>query len=95
MPLLIFTAAGVTGAIIWFKDSSDDSNAADAFNQLGLKALGDQASTKSNNELLYGIGASVASLVFLAIAVTPTERYIDQPVTIVPTANGIRLAVQF
>jgi len=95
LPLLIFTAAGVTGAIIWFKDSSDDSNAADALNQLGFKTLADQASTKSSNELLYGIGASVAAVIFLAIAVTPTERDIDQPVTIIPTENGIRLAVQF
>jgi len=95
LPLLIFTAAGVAGAIVWFKDSSDDSKAADALNQLGFKALADEASTKSSNELLYGIGASAAAVIFLAIAVTPTERYIDQPVTIIPTENGIRLAVKF
>ena len=95
LPLLIFTAAGVAGAIVWFKESSDDSNASDAFKQLGLNTLADQASTQSSNELLYGIGASVVAVVFLMIAVTPTERYIDQPVTIIPTAKGIRLAVQF
>ena len=95
LPLLVLSAAGVAGAIIWFKDSSDDSNAADALNQLGFTNLSDQASTKSTHELLYGFGASLVALVSFVVAITPTEHYIDQPVTIIPTTNGIRLAVHF
>jgi hypothetical protein len=95
LPLLIFTAAGVTGAILWFKDASDYSSASNAFTALGLTAAAADANTKSNTDIYLGVGASIASLAFLLIAVTPTEQYINQPVTIIPTSNGIRLAVQF
>jgi hypothetical protein len=95
LPLLILPVAGVVGAILWFGDAKDYSDAADILNGFGLKNAADEASTKSNEKLLLGIGASVLSLIFLVVAVTPSEHYIDQPVAFIPTANGIRVVVQF
>jgi hypothetical protein len=95
LPLLILTVAGGVGAAFLFKDASDYSDAADALRSLRLTKLADEAESTSSERLWFGIGASVVSIVFLVLAVTPTTHYIEQPVTIIPTSNGVRLAIRF
>jgi hypothetical protein len=95
MPFLLFTIAGGIWAVTLFNDAGDYSDAADAFSSLRLNSLAEEARSKSSEKTWTGIGASVASLIFLIIAVTPTEHYIEQPVTIIPTSNGVKLAIRF
>jgi hypothetical protein len=95
LPLLILTVAGGAWAVSLFGDAKDYSNAEDVFNRLGLKSLADEAADKYSEKLLTGIGVSVVSLLFFVLAITPTEKYIEQPVVVIPTSNGARIVVNF
>ena len=95
LPLLLLTIGGGAWAVSLFSDASDYSKAADAFNHLGLKSSADDANCNYNTKLWTGIGVSLVSVVFFVLAVTPTETYIEQPVTVIPTSNGIRVVVHF
>jgi hypothetical protein len=95
LPLLIITVGAGAWAVSLFGDASDYSKAADAFNILGLHNLADEANSESSTKLWEGIGLSAVAIAFLIWAVIPTETYIDQPVSIIPTSNGVRVAVHF
>jgi hypothetical protein len=95
LPLLLFTIAGGVWAYSLFSDAKDYSNAEDVFNAFGSQSLANEAATKCSEKLWTGIGVSILSLVFFAFAITPSESYIEQPVTVIPTSNGLRVIVQF
>jgi hypothetical protein len=95
LPLLIFTVAGGAWAVSLFGDAKDYSNAEELFNNLGLKNLANEASTKYSEKFWTGIGVSIVSIVFFVLAITPSESYIEQPVTVIPTSNGMSVIVQF
>ncbi len=95
LPLLIITVAGGAWAVSLFSDAKDYSDAADAFAILGLNKLAKEAHDKYDTKLLTGIGVSIVAVIFFVWAITPTEKYIEQPISIIPTSDGIRVAVHF
>jgi len=95
LPLLILTIAGGAWAVSLFNDAKDYSNAADLLNRLGPKNAADEADSKYRTKLWTGFVVSLGSVIFFVLAVTPTENYIEQPITVIPTSNGIRVTVHF
>lgn len=95
LPWLIVTVGAAVGAGLWFNDAKNYSNASDVFNKLNLNVAANEARNKSDEKILYGIGASVIAIVSFIVAVEPTETYSDQQITMIPTQNGLRMVVHF
>jgi hypothetical protein len=97
LPALIFTIAGGVWSFTLFKDAKDYHDAATALNSLGSagKSAADAANNKGDQKFNLGLGASVVSAIFFFIAIHPTVTYIEQPVTVVPSSDGIQLVIHF
>ena len=93
--LIIPAIAGAVWAVTLFSDAKYHRNAANQLNSLGLGGAAKSENDKYGEKLFTGIVVSLASVVFFGLAITPTESYLEQPVTVIPTSNGVRVAVHF
>ncbi len=95
LPLLIFAIGGGVWSYTLFKKSSELRDASNIFELLKLTALQNEAQKQSGEKQLLGIVAGIVSAVLFFVAINPTTRTIEQPVTIFPTNNGLSLCIRF
>ena len=87
--------AGAIWSFTSFSKASDLRDGIDAAKALGLGAYTGQAETEASEKETIGVLTAIGSLALFIVAFDATETTIEQPVSLVPTSNGVTLSLRF